>query len=91
MSSAGVPRTIDRLGRVVVPVEFRRALGLADGDLVEISLEADRVVIAKSPRTCVFCGATIGLVEHRSRSVCERCLAELQDVAPSAKPNRSVV
>jgi transcriptional pleiotropic regulator of transition state genes len=77
MSSAGVSRTVDRLGRVVIPVEFRRSLGIGDGDLVEISLEADRVVLAKVGRSCVFCGSTSDLREHRSRPVCARCVAEL--------------
>jgi transcriptional pleiotropic regulator of transition state genes len=77
MSSAGVSRTVDRLGRVVIPVEFRRGLGIGDGDLVEISLEGDRVVLAKVGRACVFCAATTDLREHRSRPVCGRCVAEL--------------
>ena len=77
MSSAGVSRTVDRLGRVVIPVEFRRTLGIGDGDLVEISLEEDRVVLAKVGRTCVFCGTSTELREHRSRPVCRRCVVEL--------------
>jgi hypothetical protein len=32
MPSAGITRTIDRLGRIVVPVEFRRALAIGDHD-----------------------------------------------------------
>jgi transcriptional pleiotropic regulator of transition state genes len=77
LSSAGIPRTIDRLGRIVVPVEFRRALGISDHDLVEISLEGDRIVMVKLERVCTFCGATANLREHRSKLVCANCISQL--------------
>ena len=77
MSSAGIPRTIDRLGRIVVPVEFRRALEIGDHDLVEISLEGDRIVMVKLERACTFCRSTENLREHRSKLVCAACVSRL--------------
>ena len=41
MSSSGVTRKVDQLGRVVLPVELRRTLGLREGDLVEVALDGD--------------------------------------------------
>jgi AbrB family looped-hinge helix DNA binding protein len=41
----GIVRKIDDLGRVVIPAEFRRVLGVTEGDELEISLEADHVAI----------------------------------------------
>ncbi len=81
MSSAGIPRTIDRLGRIVVPVEFRRALGIGDHDLVEISLEGDRIVLLKLERVCTFCGGTANLRQHRSKLVCASCISQLSSAA----------
>jgi len=77
VSSAGISRTIDRLGRIVVPVEFRRALAIGDHDLVEISLEDDRIVLTRVDRTCVFCGSITDLREHRNRRVCAPCIRSL--------------
>jgi len=77
MSSAGITRNIDRLGRIVVPIEFRRALGIGDHDPVEISLDANRIVVTKVERTCVFCAATDDLLRHRDRPVCRPCVADL--------------
>lgn len=85
MSSAGIPRTIDRLGRIVVPVEFRRALGIGDHDLVEISLDGDRIVMIKLERACTFCGTSVDLREHRSKLVCANCVAQL---ASASRPPR---
>ncbi len=42
--------TIDRAGRVVIPRDLRRALGLSGGDEVEISLEGERIELAPAPR-----------------------------------------
>ena len=81
MSSAGIARTIDRLGRIVVPVEFRRALGIGDHDLVEISLDGDRIVLVKQERVCTFCGAFSELREHRSKLVCATCVSQLSSPA----------
>ena len=81
MSSAGISRTIDRLGRIVVPVEFRRALGIDDHDLVEISLEGDRIVMVKRERACTFCGASANLREHRSKLVCTTCVSQLSSTS----------
>jgi len=77
MSSAGITRTIDRLGRIVVPVEFRRALAIGDHDHVEISLEADRIVMTKVERACVFCASADDLRPHRDRLVCTPCVTAL--------------
>ncbi|HEX3394844.1 MAG TPA: AbrB/MazE/SpoVT family DNA-binding domain-containing protein [Acidimicrobiales bacterium] len=77
MPSAGITRTIDRLGRIVVPVEFRRALAIGDHDSVEISLEADRIVMTKVERACVFCAASTDLRPHHDRLVCASCVAAL--------------
>ncbi len=77
MSSAGINRAIDSLGRIVVPIEFRRALGIGDHDLVEISLDDDRIVLTKVEQTCVFCRSTAELHEFRDRQVCAECAAAL--------------
>ena len=75
--AAGVPRKIDHLGRIVVPVEFRRALGIREGDELDVALDGDRVVLARRAPACVFCGGDDDLGEHRSRWVCAGCRRSL--------------
>lgn len=43
--NTGIVRKIDDLGRVVIPAEMRRVLGVKEGDQLEISLEGDHVAI----------------------------------------------
>ena len=41
----GIVRKIDDLGRIVVPAEMRRVLGIREGDELEIVLDGDHVKI----------------------------------------------
>lgn len=38
-------RYLDSLGRIVIPVEMRRTLGISEGDLVNFELVGDKVII----------------------------------------------
>ena len=74
---SGMARKVDGLGRVVLPSEMRKQLGIDVGDLVDISVDEGRVVLEKVEQRCVFCGSTDALREHRTKLVCTACLAEL--------------
>ena len=71
-------RKIDDLGRVVLPVEYRRALDIADGDELEIGLDGARIVVSRPLTSCTFCGCTGEMVTFRDRLVCWSCTAALR-------------
>ena len=50
MKSTGVVRRIDELGRIVIPKEIRRNLGIRDGENVEIFTEYDSIILKKYNR-----------------------------------------
>ena len=47
MKAAGIVRRIDDLGRIVIPKEIRRNLGLREGEAMEIFLEDNCVCFKK--------------------------------------------
>ena len=47
MKNIGIVRRIDELGRLVIPVEMRRALQIMPGDAVEITAQDDAIVARK--------------------------------------------
>ncbi len=47
METTGVVRRIDDLGRIVIPKEIRRTLGIKDGTSMEIFVEKDMVALKK--------------------------------------------
>lgn len=47
MKSTGIVRKVDELGRVVIPIELRRNLGIAEKDSLEIYVDDDNIVLKK--------------------------------------------
>lgn len=78
MSDTGIVRHLDDLGRIVIPIEIRRRLGIQPKDPIAISLQRGAILLRKAdPNGCVFCGAAGGLLEHHGRDVCAHCREEL--------------
>ena len=74
MKSTGIVRKIDELGRIVLPVEFRRTLEIAEKDTVEMSLEGDTILLRKHETVCVFCGSGKNLRTYKNKPVCVDCV-----------------
>jgi AbrB family transcriptional regulator, transcriptional pleiotropic regulator of transition state genes len=75
--STGITRKVDSLGRVVLPAEVRRHFGIREGDLVEISVDEDHIVLGKAEHRCVFCRATDDLETFAGKLVCASCITAL--------------
>lgn len=58
MKSTGITRKVDELGRVVVPIELRRTLGIEIRDPLEVYTEGDAIILKKyAPQlTCAVTG-----------------------------------
>lgn len=92
MASTGIQRKIDDLGRIVIPVGVRRGLGITEGDRLEVTVEGDRIVLAKPLNRCMLCSSEDRLVELRGRNVCEDCVHELHEaMADDASPQLVVL
>ncbi|MBR3023059.1 MAG: AbrB/MazE/SpoVT family DNA-binding domain-containing protein, partial [Oscillospiraceae bacterium] len=63
MKSTGIVRKIDELGRIVLPKELRRTLGLNDRESVEIYVDQDAIILKKFKSTCVLCGDNEDLLD----------------------------
>lgn len=82
MRNSGYVRQIDSLGRLVLPIDLRKALCVQSGDSVEIFLDGDnkRVVLQKyNPPipTCIFCGSQKDISNFKNQNVCKACLDEI--------------
>ncbi len=73
MKSTGIVRHIDETGRIVLPIELRRTLGIELQAPMEIYLEGDKIVLKKHYNACVFCGGTEDLTEYMEKHVCSEC------------------
>ena len=71
MKSTGIVRKVDELGRIVLPMELRRTLEIADKDQVEIYLDDQSIILQKYNPGCMFCGKPAE--EYEGRPICSSC------------------
>lgn len=81
MKATGIVRKVDELGRIVLPIELRRTLGIAERDPLEIYVDGDSIVIKKYQAVCIFCGNPHDTVKIKGKCVCPDCLKELSEKA----------
>ena len=80
MKSTGIVRKVDDLGRIVLPIELRRTLDIAEKDELEIYLDDDKVVLKKYEPSCIFCAGVRRLVSYQGRNVCMDCIHNLNEI-----------
>lgn len=85
MKRLGVVRPLDRLGRIVLPIELRRSLGIELKDALEISVQGDQIMLRKYQRSCVFCQDAHGLEEFKGKLVCRSCRKGLRIAVTGSK------
>ena len=47
LKDTGIVRKIDELGRVVLPIELRRTMNIAEGDPLEILVEGNHIILRR--------------------------------------------
>ena len=78
MKSTGIVRKVDELGRIVLPIELRRTLDIAEKDSLEIYVDGASIVLKKYQPACVFCYDAKDVITFKGKNVCPNCIRELQ-------------
>lgn len=79
MKSTGIVRKVDELGRIVLPIELRRTLDIAEKDSLEIYMEGDAIILRKYQPACIFCDNARELVNYKGRNICSDCIRMLEE------------
>ena len=80
MKSTGIIRKVDDLGRIVLPIELRRTLDIAERDELEIYMENDQIILRKYEPACLFCGSDRKLVSYNGKHICRDCVKKMQQL-----------
>lgn len=80
MKATGIVRKVDELGRIVLPIELRRTLDIAEKDPLEIYVDGDSIVLKKYQSSCVFCDSTSDVKVFKGKNICSKCLKELGEI-----------
>ena len=78
MKSTGIVRSIDELGRIVLPMELRKTMNINSRDKLEIYVDVDNIVLTKHQCTCSFCGASEDVIDFKGQCICKNCISELK-------------
>ena len=77
MKSTGIVRKVDELGRIVLPIELRRTMDIAEKDAIEIYVDGASIILRKYEPTCIFCGDAKTVINYRGKNICPNCLKEM--------------
>lgn len=80
MKATGIIRKVDELGRLVLPIEMRRILDIAEKDAVEIYVEGESIILRKFQPFCVLCGSTDKLISYQGKRICAECVKNMQEL-----------
>ena len=78
----GIVRELDNLGRVVIPMEWRRELNINPKDPIEIIKNDNEIIIKKYTSGCYCCGGTKeNLIEYKGLKICKNCLEKVNKLS----------
>ena len=78
MKSTGIVRKVDELGRIVLPIEMRRTLDIAEKDALEIYVEGDSIILRKYQPACIFCDNMKNVISFQGKNICPDCLEKIK-------------
>ena len=81
MKETGIVRRLDELGRITLSIELRRTLNISERDSLEISIEDDKIILAKYEPVDIFTGTTDELIEYCGKKVSKNSIIELAKLA----------
>ena len=74
MKSTGIVRKVDELGRIVLPIELRRTLGIEEKDRIEIFVDGESIILRKYQPACIFCDNARAIINYKGKNICPECI-----------------
>ena len=71
-----VERKIDKLGRIVLPMDFRKALRLEGEVPVLLAIDGNTIVVTGAKNICRLCGSAKEVSKHLN--ICTACIRKIQ-------------
>lgn len=79
MKSTGIVRKIDELGRIVLPIELRRTLGIEEKDRIEIFVDGESIILRKYQPACIFCDNAKDIINYKGKNICPDCIRAMNE------------
>lgn len=72
-----VVRKMDELGRIILPVDMRSALGWDNETKISISRQGEQLVLQTYQGSCFVCGSEENLKPIHGKYICQKCVDEI--------------
>lgn len=79
MKSTGIVRKVDELGRIVLPIELRRTLGIEEKDRIEIFVDGESIILRKYKPACIFCDNAKDIINYKGKNICPDCIRAMNE------------
>lgn len=79
MKSTGIVRKVDELGRIVLPIELRRTLGIEEKDRIEIFVDGESIILRKYQPACIFCDNLKDIINYKGKNICPDCIRAMNE------------
>lgn len=79
MKSTGIMRKVDELGRIVLPIELRRTLGIEEKDRIEIFVDGESIILRKYQPACIFCDNAKDIINYKGKNICPDCIRAMNE------------
>ena len=74
-------KKIDSLGRIVIPIEIRKEMGLSAGDPLSFQFDPQKkhLLLKKDFSSCAICASSSEIIEKNGILLCADCYRKIQD------------
>jgi len=79
MKSTGIVRKVDELGRIVLPIELRRTLGIEEKDRIDIFVDGESIILRKYQPACIFCDNAKDIINYKGKNICPDCIRAMNE------------
>ena len=79
MKSTGIVRKVDELGRILLPIELRRTLGIEEKDRIEIFVDGESIILRKYQPACIFCDNAKDIINYKGKNICPDCIRAMNE------------
>ena len=79
MKSTVIVRKVDELGRIVLPIELRRTLGIEEKDRIEIFVDGESIILRKYQPACIFCDNAKDIINYKGKNICPDCIRAMNE------------
>ena len=69
---------IDKLGRIVIPMTYRKQLGIKEHDDLSILFNGNTIIISPTNSICKICGSKAKI--NNKMQICAECIKEVKSL-----------